>query len=169
MFNAVFHIKTISKLRCRIFDYLSLFRTTAQHNDYGCYWKQSPDQKEDFPKICFFRGIVWCKCKSCGVFIYPTSLLWVGCITRSIFKWSTTGLNLEFSISETGCHNKAKEPSLFCCLLMGKKRWIHALLKRICEIQQTSPGIEVRWSRTFLMNIITKLLTPLLLSPWEII
>ena len=32
--------------------------------------------------------------------------------TRSIFKWSLTGLNSEFSFSQTSCLTKAEEPSL---------------------------------------------------------
>ena len=36
------------------------------------------------------------------VFTNPSA--WAGCDTRSIFKWISTGLNSEFSFSETGCH-----------------------------------------------------------------
>ena len=45
------------------------------------------------------------------VCIYPTPPPWVGSDTRSIFKWSTTGLNSDF-FSYTDCLTKAKEPSL---------------------------------------------------------
>ena len=37
---------------------------------------------------------------------------WARCGTRSILKWSLTGLNLDFYLSNTGCLTKAEEPSL---------------------------------------------------------
>ena len=43
------------------------------------------------------------------VCIYPTPSPWTECDIRSIFKQSTTGLNLDFSISLIGCQNKAKK------------------------------------------------------------
>ena len=33
--------------------------------------------------------------------------------TRSIFRWSLTGFDSEFSFSKTGCHTKVHGPSLF--------------------------------------------------------
>ena len=39
-----------------------------------------------------------------------------GCDTRSIFKRTTIGLNLEFSFSKIGSCKKAKEHSLPCYL-----------------------------------------------------
>ena len=44
--------------------------------------------------------------------IYPTPSLLAGCNPRSIFKWSLTGLNPEFSFSLTSRHTKLK--SLLC-------------------------------------------------------
>ena len=44
--------------------------------------------------------------------IYPTSLPQGGYHTRSLFKWSTAGLNSEFSFLWTGSLIKAKEASL---------------------------------------------------------
>ena len=42
----------------------------------------------------------------------PTLPPWIGCDTRSILKLSRAGLNSEFSISQSGCLSKAKNPSL---------------------------------------------------------
>ena len=42
--------------------------------------------------------------------------------TRSIFKKSLTGLNLEFSFSLTCCHTKVKELSLLNCLPIAGQR-----------------------------------------------
>ena len=45
-------------------------------------------------------------------YIYTlNSFPWAGCDTRSIFKWSLTGLNSEFSFSYTSCHTKSEELS----------------------------------------------------------
>ena len=44
------------------------------------------------------------------IFTSPSSR--AGYDTRSIFKRSLTGLNLEFSFSLTSCFTKAEEPSL---------------------------------------------------------
>ena len=46
------------------------------------------------------------------VYIYSTPPPRARCDTRPIFKRSTTGLNSEFSFSETGCLIKVKEFSL---------------------------------------------------------
>ena len=48
----------------------------------------------------------------------------VGYDTRSIFKWSFTGLNSEFSFSLTSCQTKAKQPSLPYYLPIGGRRII---------------------------------------------
>ena len=44
--------------------------------------------------------------------MYPTSLPWARCNTRSVFKQSKAGLKSEFTFSKTGCLSKAKELSL---------------------------------------------------------
>ena len=46
-----------------------------------------------------------------NLYIYPTPSPWAGCDTGSIFKQSTTGLNSDFSFSQTDHLNKLKEPS----------------------------------------------------------
>ena len=45
----------------------------------------------------------------------------VGCDSRSIFKWSLTGLNFESFFSKTGCSTIAKEPSLTFYLPIGRR------------------------------------------------
>ena len=42
----------------------------------------------------------------------PTPLQMVGYVTRSVFKWSLTGLNSKFSYSETDCLTMVREPNL---------------------------------------------------------
>ena len=49
----------------------------------------------------------------------PLSL--AGCDTRTIFKWSTAGLNSEFSFSQTSYLTKPKEPSLSYYLPIATK------------------------------------------------
>ena len=49
--------------------------------------------------------------------------------TRSIFKWSLTGLDSEFSFFKTSCLTKAEEPSLPYYLPIAG--WIHTFPKSI--------------------------------------
>ena len=54
--------------------------------------------------------------------------------TRSIFKWSLTGFNSEFSFSLTSCLTKTEEPSLPYYLFTHSWRennWIHIFPKGI--------------------------------------
>ena len=53
--------------------------------------------------------------------------------TRSIFKQSLTGLNSEYSFSETSCLTKAEEPSLshYLPIAGGENNWIHTFPKGI--------------------------------------
>ena len=53
---------------------------------------------------------------SLTIFTNPSAR--AGYDTRSIFKWSLTGLNSEFSFSKTSCLTKAKESSLPYYLLV---------------------------------------------------
>ena len=52
----------------------------------------------------------------------PNPSAQAGCNTRSIFKWSLTGLNFEFSFSQTGYLTTVKEPSLPYYLLIVEGR-----------------------------------------------
>ena len=52
--------------------------------------------------------------------------------TRSIFKRSLTGLNSEFSFSQTSCLNKAEEPSLSYYLPWRENKGVHTFPKGIC-------------------------------------
>ena len=57
----------------------------------------------------------------------------VGYDTRSIFKRSLTGLNSEFSFSQTSCLTKAEEPSLpyYFTHSWRENNWIHSFPKGI--------------------------------------
>ena len=68
------------------------------------------------------------------------------CNTGSIFKWSLTGLNSEFSFSSTGCRTKVKEFSLPYYLSIAGRRIIgfipfSRVLSR-CEMQTVSSRIQ---------------------------
>ena len=63
------------------------------------------------------------------VCICPIPPLCTGCGTRSIFKWSITGLNSEFSFSQTSCQSKVKEPSLYLPNPYIMNRMLHKRLK----------------------------------------
>ena len=58
--------------------------------------------------------------------------------TRSIFKRSLTGLNSDFSFSQTSCLTKAEEPSLPYYLPIAGGRIIGLVL---CEMQSVSSRI----------------------------
>ena len=57
------------------------------------------------------------------VYIYWTPLPEAGYDRKSIFKLSKSGLNLEFTFSQIGCHRKVfKEPSLLYYFSIGGRR-----------------------------------------------
>ena len=68
--------------------------------------------------------------------------------TRSIFKRSLTGLNSEFSISETSCLTKAEEPSLSYYLPIAGGRIIGFIpfprVLVLCDMQSVSSRV---WTR----------------------
>ena len=53
--------------------------------------------------------------------VFTQSLHHMQDMTRSIFKWSTAGLNSEFSF-QNGCLTKEKEPSLHYYLHIAGRR-----------------------------------------------
>ena len=63
-------------------------------------------------KTCYICIFICKYNKYCYVVIYPILPPRAKCDTRSIFKGSKAGLNLEFSFTYTGCLSKAKELSL---------------------------------------------------------
>ena len=73
--------------------------------------------------------------------------------TRSIFKWSLTGLNSEFSFSKTSSLTKAKEPSLPYYLPIAGGRIIGFIpfprVLVLCEMQSVSSRI---WTRVAVSN-----------------
>ena len=68
-----------------------------------------------------------------------------GCDTMSNFKRSLTGLNSEFSFSQTSCLTKAKEPSLPYYLPIAGGRIIRFIpfprVLVLCEMQSVSSRI----------------------------
>ena len=60
--------------------------------------------------VCVYVFLCICRCVCMYLLTNPSTR--AGCDTRSMFKWSLTGLNSEFSFSLTGCLIKAKEPDL---------------------------------------------------------
>ena len=47
------------------------------------------------------------------IYVFTNPFAWGGCDSRSTSKQDLTGLNLEFSLSYSGCLAKVKEPKLF--------------------------------------------------------
>ena len=77
------------------------------------------------------------------IFTIPSA--WAGYDTRSIFKQRLTGLNSEFSFSETSCLTKAEEPSLPYYLPIAGGRIIGSLpfprVLALCEMQSVASRI----------------------------
>ena len=65
--------------------------------------------------------------------------------TRSIFQWSLTGLNLEFSFFKTSCHTKVEKLSLPNYLPIAEGRIVGFIpfsrLSVPCEMQTASSRI----------------------------
>ena len=82
--------------------------------------------------------------RSLSIFTNPSAR--AGYDTRSIFKRSLTGLNSEFSFSQTSCLTKAEEPSLSYYLPIAGWRIIGFIpfprVLVLCEMQ-------LAWSRTW--------------------
>ena len=99
--------------------------------------------------VCMSVYIYACVYVCLHIYIYlPNLSEQAGCDTSSIFKQSITGLNLEFSFFQTGCHTKVKEISLPCFLLKAGERTVGIIpFSRIllpCEIETASSWI---WTR----------------------
>ena len=84
-------------------------------------------------------------------YIYTNPSARTGCGTRSIFKRSSTGLNSEFSFSQTGCLTKAKRTQSAQLLTdyWKENNWIHTVPK----CYQLRPGIELVSMFPFPMTI----------------
>ena len=86
-----------------------------------------------------------------SIFTNPSAR--AGYDTRSIFKWSLTGLNSEFSFSWTSCLTKAEEPSLPYYLsiaggiIIGFTPFPRVLV--LCEMQSASSRIRVAVSISY--------------------
>ena len=78
----------------------------------------------------------------------PNPFARAGYDTRSIFKRSLTGLNSEFSFSQTSCLTKAEEPSLSYYLPIAGGRIIGFIpfprVLVLCEMQSVSSRFELK-------------------------
>ena len=97
--------------------------------------------------IYIYIYVCVCVCV-CVCFTNPSA--WAWCETKSIFKWSLTGMNLKFSFFQAGCHIKVKEPNLlyYSTLRWRKNNWIHTfpqVYKRYVRWKLSRPGFEL-WS-----------------------
>ena len=96
-------------------------------------------------RSCLF---VWWHISLLGIFKFTNLSARAGFDTRSIFKWSLTGLNSEFSFSKTSCFTKAEEPSLPYYLPIAGGRIIGFIpfprVLVLCEMQSVSARI---WTR----------------------
>ena len=78
----------------------------------------------------------------------PNSYTRVGCDTWSIFKRSFTGLNAEFSFSETGWHTKSKLPSQLNYLIIASgKIVVFKYFPNVLELSETKTVSTSIWSR----------------------
>ena len=86
--------------------------------------------------------------RHCHFILFTNPSARVGYDTRSIFKRSLTGLNSEFSFSQTSCLTKAEEPSLSYYLPIAGGRIIGFIpfprVLVLCEMQSVSSRI---WTR----------------------
>ena len=96
--------------------------------------------------ICVLYYI--CDCDWYAYSIFTNASSRTGYDTRSIFKWSLTGLNSEFSFSYTRCRTKAEKPSLPYYLPIDGGRIIgfipFPIVLVLCEMQSVSSKI---WTR----------------------
>ena len=70
------------------------------------------------------------------------------CVTKSIFKWSTTGLNLYFSFSQTGCDSKVKEHSPPNCLfIVGGILFGSILFSEVLAPCEMQTAVSRFWTR----------------------
>ena len=88
--------------------------------------------------------LVWLFLLTAYIFTNPFAR--VGYDTRSIFKRSLTGLNLEFFFSKTSCHTKAEEPSLPYYLPIAGGRIIGFIpfprVLVLCEMQSAYQSLK---------------------------
>ena len=97
---------------------------------------------------------------SIDIYVFTNLSVQAGYDTRSIFKRSLTGLNLEFCFSLTSCLNKAEEPSLPYYLPIAGGRIIGFIpfprVLVLCEKQSISSRI---WTRVTVSIPLEKLST----------
>ena len=102
--------------------------------------------------IMVLRDMVYCNMLWC-IILFTNPSARAGYDTRSVFKRSLTGLNSEFSFSETRCLTKAEETSLSYYLPIAGGRIIGFIsfprVLVLCEMQSVSSRI---WIHVALSN-----------------
>ena len=80
-----------------------------------------------------------------NIIIFTDPSTQAGYDTRSIFKWSLTGLNSEFSFSQTSCLIKAEEPSLpyYLPIAGGRIFWFIPLQKHYKRLKNRWVRLEI--------------------------
>ena len=82
------------------------------------------------------------------IYVFTNSSLRAGCDTRSIFKRSLTGLNSEFSFSQTGCLTKAKESILpYYSFIRGGRIIAFIPFPRVLVQREMQSASSRIWSR----------------------
>ena len=118
-------------------------RTSGNHQKYSIVMVGGNTEKSprDLKRLVVTQSSV--KDHQLTIFTNPSSR--VGYDTRSVFKRSLTGLNSEFSFSQTSCLTKAEEHSLpYYLPIAGGRITGFILFPRIlvlCEIQLVSSRI----------------------------
>ena len=110
--------------------------------------------------------------------IFTNPSAWAGYDTSSVFKRSLTGLNSEFSFSETSCLTKAEEPSLSNYLPIAGGRIIGFIpfprVLVLCEMQSVLARIWTHVAMSIFYNdnhytTGTYIVTSSLWYPWELV
>ena len=96
-----------------------------------------------FLRIFSISGQIQLRSRVLSIFTNPSAR--TGYDTRSIFKWSLTSVNSEFSFSKTSCLTKAEEPSLPYYLPIAGRSIIEFIpflrVLVLCEMKSTSSRI----------------------------
>ena len=116
-------------------------------------WEYSGSISGTVLRLSTKRGVVMDTTLNC-IWLYLTNpSARAGYDTMSIFKWSLTGLNSEFSFSLTSCLTKAGEPNLsyYLSIAAGKINGFipFSRVLVLCEMQSVSSRI---WTRIVVFN-----------------
>ena len=97
--------------------------------------------------FCYFKDQFWLSSEKCYVVcIYPSSLSWAWCDTKSIFKWRLTGLN-SILLSYTGSHTNVKVLSLPYYLPITEGRIVRCLpFSRVVSLYEMQTALCRIWT-----------------------